>query len=102
MTVFRAATLGTFFFAFHAGAKELRRPTAISNQPTWSRGSKHHVEATVDGRSQWCLVESNIQLGLYSLLLWTEVVYFFAAQRTTAHLYDYCVNEREAQPMNCL
>ena len=23
MTVFRAATLGTFFFAFHAGAKEL-------------------------------------------------------------------------------
>ena len=23
MTVFRTATLGTFFFAFHAGAKEL-------------------------------------------------------------------------------
>ena len=25
MTVFRAATLGTFFFAFHAGAKELKK-----------------------------------------------------------------------------
>ena len=25
MTVFRAATLRTFFFAFHAGAKELKR-----------------------------------------------------------------------------
>ena len=25
MTVFRAATLRTFFFAFHAGAKELSR-----------------------------------------------------------------------------
>ena len=24
MTVFRAATLRTFFFAFHAGAKELK------------------------------------------------------------------------------
>ena len=26
MTVFRTATLGTFFFAFHAGAKELIIP----------------------------------------------------------------------------
>ena len=25
MTVFRAATLRTFFFAFHAGAKELKK-----------------------------------------------------------------------------
>ena len=31
MTVFRAATLRTFFFAFHAGAKELRIPKNISN-----------------------------------------------------------------------
>ena len=30
MTVFRAATLRTFFFAFHAGAKELNLKQNIS------------------------------------------------------------------------
>ena len=29
MTVFRAATLRTFFFAFHAGAKELKIPNYL-------------------------------------------------------------------------
>ena len=32
MTVFRAATLRTFFFAFHAGAKELRDVVESSRQ----------------------------------------------------------------------
>ena len=31
MTVFRAATLRTFFFAFHAGAKELMCERALRN-----------------------------------------------------------------------
>ena len=38
MTVFRAATLRTFFFAFHAGAKELKEqheifPLLYNNAP---------------------------------------------------------------------
>ena len=33
MTVFRAATLRTFFFAFHAGAKELNPAGILSSVP---------------------------------------------------------------------
>ena len=64
MTVFRAATLRTFFFAFHAGAKELNDRVLQKIYLFLFAHILHYKLKTQDTLSQigWILFESQTNL----------------------------------------